>query len=187
MARRGNREILEIREESRHFPKKRIWVRLFRLFRGSRNCLGGDSGRILATLRLCVESSFLSVKSVVLYRRIVQFQQDFCRKGTHRTQRQGLMQFILCDFCVLLRPIPVWLRLRRLGFFLFFCGKGLVPKFSISTNLIDLMILLQPSLNWLFLLIYRANHRKSLSTNNLQLFSCFFNQAQSRLIKVNQG
>ena len=47
----------------------------------------------------------------VLYRRIVQFQQDFCRKGTQRTQRQGLMQFILCDFCVLLRPIPVWLRL----------------------------------------------------------------------------
>ena len=49
----------------------------------------------------------------VLYRRIVQFQQDFCRKGTQRTQRQGLMQLILCDFCVLLRPIPVWLRLCR--------------------------------------------------------------------------
>ena len=53
----------------------------------------------------------------VLYRRIVQFQQDYCRKGTQRTQRQGLMQFILCDFCVLLWQIPVWLRLRRAACF----------------------------------------------------------------------
>ena len=64
MARRGNREILEIREESRPFPAKQIGVRLFRLFRGSRNCLGEDFGCAVATLRLCVESSFLSVKSV---------------------------------------------------------------------------------------------------------------------------
>jgi hypothetical protein len=35
----------------------------------------------------------------VLYRRIVQFQQDFCRKGTQRTQRQGLMQYILVPRC----------------------------------------------------------------------------------------
>jgi hypothetical protein len=65
--------------------------------------------------------------------------------------------------------------------------QNLVPKFSIYTNSIDLMILLQTRLYWLFLLIYRAIHRKCLSINNLQQIQCFINQAQSRLIKVNQG
>jgi hypothetical protein len=36
-------------------------------------------------------------------------RRDFSRKGTQRTQRQELMLFFLCDLCVLLWPIHLWI------------------------------------------------------------------------------
>jgi hypothetical protein len=180
-------------------------------------------------LRLCVESSFISVKSVVLYRRIVQFQKDFCRKGffavfsgiswsglptwsnglffnpkgigssspalarfiegqrwvaqrkgfnPERVAYQRLMKeiqlFQSCDFPVNSPWVARSAQPRAERFNPF--GIGLNPRCPRTAFGIPL----KTAKN-------RAIHRKSLSINNLLLFSCFFNQAQSRLIKVNQG
>lgn len=53
--------------------------------------------------------------SIPLKQKIMQFQEDFCRKGTQRTQREELMSFRLCDPCVLLRPFHFRLRFCRAG------------------------------------------------------------------------
>ena len=57
---------------------------------------------------------FPSVKSVPLKKKIAPFQEDFCRKGTQRTQREEVMTFLLCDLCVLLRPVHFWVAPSRL-------------------------------------------------------------------------
>jgi hypothetical protein len=55
------------------------------------------------------------VKSVPLYEKIAHFQEDFCRKGTQRAQRQELMLFFLCDLLRSLAASSIWLRLCRSG------------------------------------------------------------------------
>ena len=71
----------------------------------------------------------LSVKSVPLYEKVAHFRQDFCRKGTQRTQRQGHAAFSLRPlFSSMANPCLVsalpLCAAGRAGHFAQFCGKS---------------------------------------------------------------
>ena len=101
-------------------------------------------------------------------------QEDYCRKGTQRTQRTAVMTFLLCDLCPLCGSIP------------FICGLSAVRchrsgSRSFARHFSPCSLRLSAQLgkkgNWLrlaargLLSLFAANQPKFLSTNHLHLIT----------------